>query len=65
MKKDQEKLTIAQQTTLHMETLKMSDRVVLIGRSTRDECTCDRNTRESFFNRAQARLAPKLPVFES
>ena len=43
----------------------MSDRVTLNGRSTCDERTCDRNTRELFLNRAQARLAPKLPVFES
>ena len=43
----------------------MSDRVVLNGRSTCDERTCDRNTRELFLNRAQARLAPKPPVFES
>ena len=43
----------------------MSDRVALNGRSTCDERTCDRNTREAFLNRAQARLAPKPPVFES
>ena len=43
----------------------MSDRVALIGRSTYDERTCDRNTREPFLNRAQARLAPKPPVFEA
>ena len=43
----------------------MSDRVALNGRSTRDERTCDRNTHEPFLSRAQARLVPKLPVFES
>ena len=43
----------------------MSDRVALNERSTCDECTCDRNMREPFLNRAQARLAPKPPVFES
>ena len=43
----------------------MGDGVALNGRSTCDERTCDRNTRESFLNRAQARLAPKPPVFES
>ena len=43
----------------------MSDRVALNGRSTCDERTCDRNTREPFLNRAQARLAPKPSVFES
>ena len=43
----------------------MSDRVALNGRSTCDERTCDRNTRDPFLNRAQARLVPKLPVFES
>ena len=43
----------------------MSDRVAFKGRSTRDERTCDRNTRGPFLNRAQARLAPKPPVFES
>ena len=53
------------QTMLHVETFNMSDRVALNGRSTRDERTCDRNTREPFLNRAQARLAPKPPVFES
>ena len=26
---------------------------------------CDRNMREPFLNRAQARMAPKLPIFES
>ena len=50
---------------LHVEMFNMSDRVALNGRSTCDERTCDRNTRELFLNRAQARLAPKLPVFES
>ena len=49
-----------QQTMLHVETFNMSDRVALNGRS-----TCDRNTREPFLNRAQARLPPKPPVFES
>ena len=53
------------QTTLHVETFNMSDRVSLNERSTSDERTCDRNTREPFLNRPQARLAPKLPVFES
>ena len=43
----------------------MSDRVVLNGQGTCDERTCDRNTRKPFLNHAQARLAPKLPVFES
>ena len=50
---------------LLVETFNMSDRVELNGRSTCDERTCDRNTREPFLNRAQARSAPKLPVFES
>ena len=53
------------QTTLHVETFYMSDRVALNGRSTRDERTCDRNTREPILNRAQARLVPKPPGFES
>ena len=53
-----------QQTMLHVETFNTSDRVALNGRSTCDERTCDRNTREPFLNRTQARLAPKLPVFE-
>ena len=53
------------QTTLHVETFKMSDRVALNGRSTRDERTCDRSTREPILNCAQAHLAPKPPVFES
>ena len=53
------------QTMLHVETFTMSDRVALNGRSTCDERTCDRNTREPFLNRAQAHLAPKPPVFES
>ena len=53
------------QTMLHVETFNMSDLVALNGRSTCDECTCDRNTREPFLNRTQARLAPKPPVFES
>ena len=43
----------------------MSDLVALNGRSTCDERTCDRNTREPFLNRTQARLVPKPPVFES
>ena len=42
----------------------MSDRVALNGRSTSDERTGDRNTREPFLNRAQACLACKPPVFE-
>ena len=42
----------------------MSDRVTLNGRSTHDERTCDRNTHGPFLNCAQARLAPKPPVFE-
>ena len=42
----------------------MSDRVALNGRSTCDERTCDRNTREPFLNRVQGRLAPKPLVFE-
>ena len=42
----------------------MSDRVALNGRSTCDERTCDRNTREQILNCAQAHLAPKPPVFE-
>ena len=54
-----------QQTTLHVETFNKSDRVALNGQSTRDERMCDRNMCEPFLNRAQARLAPKLPVFES
>ena len=53
------------QTMLHEETFNMSYRVALYGRSTCDDRTCDRNTREPFLNRAQARLAPKPPVFES
>ena len=43
----------------------MSDLVALNGRSTCDERTCDRNTREPFLNCAQAHLAPKTLVFES
>ena len=43
----------------------MRDRVIFNGRSTCDESTCDQNSREPFLNRAQARLAPKPPVFES
>ena len=43
----------------------MSDLVALNGRSTCYERTCDRNTREPFLNRAQARLAPRPPIFES
>ena len=54
-----------QQTMLHVETFNISDRVALNGRCTCDERTCDRNTREPFLNRAQARLAPKPPIFES
>ena len=50
---------------LHVETFNMSDRVALNGRSTCDERTRDRNTREPFLKRAQACLAPKPPVFES
>ena len=42
----------------------MSDRVVLNRQSTCDERMCDRNTREPFLNCAQARLAPKPPLFE-
>ena len=53
------------QTTLHVETFNMSDRVALNGQSTRDERTCDRSMCEPFLNRVQAHLAPKLPVFES
>ena len=53
-----------QQTMIHVETFNMRDRVALNGRSTSDERTCDRNKREPFLNRAQARLAPKPPVFE-
>ena len=52
------------QAMLHVETFNMSDRVALNGRSTCDERTCDRNTREPFLNRVQARLAPKPPIFE-
>ena len=51
-----------QQTMLHVETFNMSDRVAVNGRSTCDERTCDRNTREPFLNRAQTHL---VPVFES
>ena len=54
-----------QQTMLHVETFTISDRVALNGRSTCDERTCDRNTREPFLNHTQAHLAPKPPVFES
>ena len=43
----------------------MNDRVALIRQNTGDERTRDRNTREPFLNRVQARLVPKLPVFES
>ena len=53
------------QTMLHVKTFYMSDRLALNGQSTCDERTCDRNTREPFLNHAQARLAPKPPVFES
>ena len=50
---------------LQVETLNMSGRVALNGRSTCDERTRDRNTREPFLNRVQACLAPKPPIFES
>ena len=53
------------QTMLQVETFIMSDRVALNERSTCDERTCDRNTRELFLYRSQAPLAPKPPVFES
>ena len=53
------------QTMIHVETFNMSDLVALRGRSTYNECTCDRNTREPFLNRPQAHLAHKPPVFES
>ena len=53
-----------QQTMLHVETFNMSDQVALNGRSTCDECMCDRNTRVPFLNRAQAHLATKPPIFE-
>ena len=53
------------QTMLHVETINMSDRVALNGRSMCDERTCDQNTREPFLNRTQARLVPKPSVFES
>ena len=43
----------------------MSDRVALDEQSTFNERMRDRNVREPFLNRAQAHLAPKLPVFES
>ena len=43
----------------------MSDRVALDGRSTCDEHMCDRNMCKLFLNHVQARLVPKLPVFES
>ena len=43
----------------------MSDRVALNGRSTCDERTHDRNMCKPILNRAQAHLAPKLPIFES
>ena len=43
----------------------MSDRVALYGQSMCDEHMCSRNVREPFWNRMQARLAPKPPVFES
>ena len=42
----------------------MSDHVALNKRSMSDERTCDQNMREPFLNCAQARLVPKLPVFE-
>ena len=53
-----------QQTMLHVETFNICDRVALNGRSTCDERTYDRNTREPFLNRAQACLAPKPPVLD-
>ena len=53
------------QTMIQVETFNMSDRGALNGRSTRVECTCDRNACEPFLNCAQAHLAPKPPVFES
>ena len=53
------------QTMLHVETFNMSDRVALNGRNTRDERTCNLNTREPVLNCAQAHLASKLPIFES
>ena len=53
------------QTTLHVETFNMSDRVELNGRSTCDECMCNGNMYKLFLNCSQAHLAPKPPVFES
>ena len=53
------------QTMLHVDTSNMSDLVALNGQRTCDERTCDRNTLKPFLNRAQARLAPKPPVFDS
>ena len=54
-----------QQTMLHVETFNMSDRVALNGRSTRDERTCDRNTREPFFEPRASPFGAEPPVFES
>ena len=51
--------------TQYVTNTVLDDNFKLNGRSTRDERTCDRNTREPILNRAQAHLAPKLPVFES
>ena len=43
----------------------MSDLVALNWQSMCGECTHDGDTCDPFLNHAQARLVPKLPVFES
>ena len=51
------------QTTLHVDSSLISDRTVLDGRSTRNECTHGRNTREPLLARTRALLAPRVPIF--
>ena len=52
------------QTTLHVGPSPISDRTVLDGQSTRNECTHGQNAREPLLARTRARLAPRAPVFE-
>ena len=43
----------------------MSDQVAINRQSTCDKHTCDRNMHKTFLSCAEARWAPKLPIFES
>ena len=49
---------------LHVEMSNMSDQVTLDRQSMCDEHTCNRNACKLCLNHTQARLGPKLPVFE-